>query len=148
MSAKKKSASESVDQLIAEIGRTRGRAALRSTLRDMLGQKGGERGAAYIVQDINRNLRILSQFGFKFSGTLGPELEFSQPDPPRDSVTLVPQSDGSVEWSHSSSAGKTYGKGLRSIHSLLVRRYGRINKKGIIYRRGKRTIFVGPSSLD
>ena len=143
MAAKKEGTAESTDQLIAEISQIGGGAALRSALRKMLGGSEDKSGAARVLRDYQRFLETLARFGFRFSGTVGPELRFAQLDFPEHIVTVAPQPGGSVEWSHLSPSGRTYRTGLRSLKKLLAERYGR----GIAYRGKRRIILAGPSSV-
>ncbi len=144
MAAKKGSNAESVDQLIAEISKIGGGAALRSALREMLGRSEYKSGAARVLRDFQRFLQTLARSGFKFSETFGGELRFAQHDFPEHIVALAPQRNGSVGWSHFSPWGTTNGTGLRSLKKLLAERYGR----GIAYRGRRRIILAGPSSVE
>src|SRR5438046_1216111 len=148
MAVKKRSSADSADELIAEMSRAGSGPALRNALRKMLRRKGVKTSATVLLRNFQHLTETLAQYGFKFSETFGAELRFAQLNLPEHTVSLAPQPDRSVGWSRFSPSGATYGTGLRSLRQMLVRCYGRIDRRGIAYRAGRRVILAGPSTLE
>jgi hypothetical protein len=138
---------ERADKLVRKVSNARDRAALRRMLRTMFTQKEVRGGEASLLRDFESFLRTLELYSFRYTETSGYELHFNHLGLATLAVTLVPQQDGAVDWSHSAPSGTTYGRGLRSLKKMLITSYGKINTKGITYRGRRRVILAGPSAL-